>query len=324
MTGSPETMERVEPRETALDDNAFYLQLISRIINQDPAQVRQRFVDEHRCLGTNVQQAMLERQLPFHEWSDRLVAFYEQTDAFLFESLAWNRTAAKQDMRRWTTDFLTKRTTDPQRVLTYGDGLGFDSLACAQAGHRVTYFEVSQRCRQFAQAVFQRADVSVNMIDDPQNIPHEGFDAVVCLDVLEHVPDPPQLVQQLSRAIRVGGTLISHAPFYLIHPSLGTHLRSNTQYSGDCDRLYRPFDLHPIAGNFFWNPIVLEKSPSGQRPAGAGLPFAARAGGCLLAAARRWHVPHVRLARLLARADQRKLAELVRNLAVLCATPLFT
>jgi hypothetical protein len=29
------------------------------------------------------------------------------------------------------------------------------------------------------------------------------------------------------------------------------------------------------------------------------------------------------LARLLARGDQRKLAELVRNLALLCATPLF-
>ncbi len=115
-------MERVEPRETALDDNAFYLQLISRIINQDPAAVRQRFVDEHRCLGTNVQQAMLERQLPFHEWSDQLVAFYEQTDAFLFESLAWNRTAAKQDMRRWTTDFLTKHSTvwlSPRPVTTW-------------------------------------------------------------------------------------------------------------------------------------------------------------------------------------------------------------
>jgi len=324
MTGAPETMERVEPRETALDDNAFFLQLISRITNQDPAQVRQRFVDEHRCLGTNVRQALLERQLPFHEWSDRLVAFYEQTDAFLFESLAWNRTAAKQDMRRWTTDFLTRRSADPQRVLTYGDGLGFDSVALAQAGHRVTYFEVSQRCRQFAQSVFQRADVVVNMIDDPQNIPQAGFDAVVCLDVLEHVPDPPQLVGELSRAIRVGGTLISHAPFYLIHPSVGTHLRSNTQYSGDCDRLYRPFDLHPIEGNFFWNPIVLEKSAPGSRPAGGGLPITARVGGRLLAAARRWHTPHVRLARLLARADQRKLAELVRNLALLCATPLFT
>ncbi len=320
MTSAPEA-EQVGSQEAALDDNAFFVQLISQITDQDPDQVRQRFVNEHRCLGTNVRQAMTERELPFHEWSDRLVAFYEETDVFLFESLAWNRTPAKQDIRHWTVDFLAGRSTAAQNVLIYGDGLGFDSLALAQAGQRVTYFEVSERCQQFAQAMFQREGVSINILNDPEAIEREAYDAVVCLDVLEHVPDPPQLVQELSRAIRVGGALISHAPFYLVHPSMATHLRANIQYSGNCDRLYRPFDLHPIAGNFFWNPIVLEKSAPGERPTGPGLPFAARVGGRLLAAAQLWPAPHVHLCRLLARADHRKLAKLVRNLALLCAAP---
>ena len=137
MTSAPEA-EQVGSQEAALDDNAFFVQLISQITDQDPDQVRQRFVNEHRCLGTNVRQAMTERELPFHEWSDRLVAFYEETDVFLFESLAWNRTPAKQDIRHWTVDFLAGRSTAAQNVLIYGDGLGFDSLALAQAGQRVT------------------------------------------------------------------------------------------------------------------------------------------------------------------------------------------
>jgi SAM-dependent methyltransferase len=45
----------------------------------------------------------------------------------------------------------------------------------------------------------------------------ESFDAVLCTEVLEHVPDPVGAIQELARILRRGGTLLLSAP-------LGSHL----------------------------------------------------------------------------------------------------
>lgn len=42
---------------------------------------------------------------------------------------------------------------------------------------------------------------------------HGSFDAVVCTQVLEHVPRPPQALQELRRVLRPGGVLIATVPF---------------------------------------------------------------------------------------------------------------
>jgi len=46
----------------------------------------------------------------------------------------------------------------------------------------------------------------------------ECFDAVICSELLEHVPDPLVILREVHRVLRVGGTLLSCAPFlYRIH-----------------------------------------------------------------------------------------------------------
>ncbi|MFN2452209.1 MAG: class I SAM-dependent methyltransferase [Candidatus Dormibacteria bacterium] len=42
--------------------------------------------------------------------------------------------------------------------------------------------------------------------------PDSAFDAAVCLDVLEHCPDPPAAVAELARVIRPGGILVASVP----------------------------------------------------------------------------------------------------------------
>jgi ubiquinone/menaquinone biosynthesis C-methylase UbiE len=43
--------------------------------------------------------------------------------------------------------------------------------------------------------------------------PDASFDAVMCIEVLEHVPDPVAALKELGRLIRPGGTIVLTSPF---------------------------------------------------------------------------------------------------------------
>jgi ubiquinone/menaquinone biosynthesis C-methylase UbiE len=43
--------------------------------------------------------------------------------------------------------------------------------------------------------------------------PDEAFDAIMCIEVFEHLPEPIKAIQEFSRLLRSGGHLILTAPF---------------------------------------------------------------------------------------------------------------
>ena len=43
--------------------------------------------------------------------------------------------------------------------------------------------------------------------------PDESFDAIMCIEVLEHVPDPVLAIREFARLLRPGGELIITTPF---------------------------------------------------------------------------------------------------------------
>ena len=242
--------------------------LISEITGTPIRRVNRRLEKERREAGANVKadfaKAIKSNGGERYVYNAAMERFYETTDAFLYELAIWNLNRFKQQMGGWSCDWITKHL-GPSNVLSIGDGMGFECLRIARAGHDVTYFEVPGYCAQFAQKLFEKSRADITQLTDPASIPQGQFDALICLDVLEHVPDPPAFVKMLMANLKPGGIFIVHAPYYMIHPNYPTHVHASRKFSGDLS-LYRDAGFRVLDGRMMWNPVVL------QAPGGTALP----------------------------------------------------
>ncbi len=273
-----------------LKDAAKIVQLTCEATGLSRDQVARQFIEENASIGYTVWSELTKRGITPYRWSGELENFYVETTAFLFESVVWNRSSLKHELRQWITAFLKSNYDRPIKILVFGDGLGFDSAHFAGAGHNTSYFEVSERAILFASKVHEACGQQVELLTSIEQVRSKSFDVVVCLDVLEHVPDPAGLVQLLSSILSPDGRLISHAPFWYLAPSVGTHLAANRKFSGDWKSLYHPAGLRPIDASLFWSPIVLAKDPATMNLTSR---LRVTMGGWLLSLGRFWSAPHV-------------------------------
>ena len=84
--------------------------------------------------------------------------------------------------------------------------------------------------------------------------PDASFDAVLCTEVLEHVPDPIRALDEMARLLRPGGIFIITAPFWSL-----THF-APYHYATGFNRYFYEFHLGRLGfdiidmipnGNFF-------------------------------------------------------------------------
>jgi SAM-dependent methyltransferase len=112
------------------------------------------------------------------------------------------------------TAWLARRaaTTEKQRALVIGCGLGDDAEALAALGCRVTAFDVSASAIDWCRKRFPRTRVDYS-VADVLNLPtawHSTFDLVVEIYTLQVLP--PELRQmamaQMAQCVAPGGTLL--------------------------------------------------------------------------------------------------------------------
>jgi 2-polyprenyl-3-methyl-5-hydroxy-6-metoxy-1,4-benzoquinol methylase len=257
------------------NDAAQLAGLISEITGESPEVVREKLHVECQHPGKTVADDFQRSGAPRYVFGPGMEAFYNKTQAFLYELAVWNRNELKKTTRRFTARHLG-RARRPMDVLCIGDGLGFDCLHFCRKGHRVTYFDLPGPSEQFARRLFAQRTASgvndlasaaragadaaeISVLTDPGQIPRSAFDAITCFDVLEHVPDPPAMVRDIASYLRPGGYLYVSAPFYMLFPWYPTHLRTNRQYAGRLD-LYTQAGLEIVGGRFTWYPLIVRKS----------------------------------------------------------------
>jgi SAM-dependent methyltransferase len=165
----------------------------------------------HRGAGERFREEWL-RTVPDPKNPDQLIDFYNRSDTELFELIEWHASDPIHYRTLVIRDFALRHAG--RACLDYGSGIGSDALVFAQAGFDVTLADVSDLLLGFAAFRCRKRGVRVQTIDlKTQPLPEGAFDVVVCLDVLEHIPEPLGVVGNIRRGMREGGLLMMHAPF---------------------------------------------------------------------------------------------------------------
>jgi len=108
----------------------------------------------------------------------------------------------------------------PARILEIGCGIGTFSHWLMQLGFEVTATELSPAWRAYISA-----KLGLDVSDYAPNTRPERagrFDAVVMMDVLEHIPDPHSLFQALANELKKSGAFMAQLPAYMEKTSYRT------------------------------------------------------------------------------------------------------
>ncbi|AXK38142.1 bifunctional 2-polyprenyl-6-hydroxyphenol methylase/3-demethylubiquinol 3-O-methyltransferase UbiG [Crenobacter cavernae] len=110
-------------------------------------------------------------------------------------------------------------------VLDVGCGGGILAESMAVKGATVTGIDLAKKSLKIAQLHSLETGVAVNYrcvpVEDLAAESPESFDAVTCMEMLEHVPDPQSIVDACARLVKPGGwvffsTLNRNAKSYLM------------------------------------------------------------------------------------------------------------
>jgi 2-polyprenyl-6-hydroxyphenyl methylase/3-demethylubiquinone-9 3-methyltransferase len=147
--------------------------------------------------------------------------------------------------------FVAERTTlRGARVLDVGCGGGLLSEALAREGAAVTAIDLAPAMIEVAQLHAAEQGLGIDYrVCEAEKLIGANYDAVTCMEMLEHVPEPARMVETLARIVRPGGALFISTinrnlkSFLLAIVGAEYILRLIPRGTHEYERLIRPAEL---------------------------------------------------------------------------------
>jgi SAM-dependent methyltransferase len=223
----------------------FIVREISELTGLPEEVVRQRVWDEALCVGSNVSAAAADFGVVPHVYDERMEQFYICTDAFIFETMVESCRSGKREILRHILDrlrLLLRGDGLSPSVLMLGDGSGGDTLAVwREFGEALSvhYFDLpGSRTFEFALKRFSKYAVSCKILTQYEQIPRVHFDAVISLEVLEHLPNPNAAIYDMWGFLKSGGIALITESFNGVQSRFPTHLYETQRFAGETAHMF--------------------------------------------------------------------------------------
>jgi ubiquinone/menaquinone biosynthesis C-methylase UbiE len=223
---------------------------ISRVTNKPREFVEQYLLHELQNPGSTVNSAWLTAGPPKDE--TEIESFYKSTESYLYDLIVAHATWERDLWRNNALSSFIKLGC--KSLLDYGAGIGRDSLFFASSGIKVTYYDMNEYLRKFAEDSANSKQIQLITTTNIESLSNGSFDSIYCTEVLEHVPNPLKELKRMRRLIKRGGYLLTTESFGSVGDKFLTHLPSLAVYSGQLPSLADKagFSLRetiPIPGN---------------------------------------------------------------------------
>jgi 2-polyprenyl-3-methyl-5-hydroxy-6-metoxy-1,4-benzoquinol methylase len=147
---------------------------------------------------------------------DRIKQFYKQTRNYIFDLGGWHL----WDLEKRKSDLAMVdelKKAGVKNVLDFGGGVGFNAILLARGGLDVTLADLDSVTLNFAKYRAEKNGVKLKLwkSDVEAMPPDKKYDAILCLDVLEHLPaaELHSTVDKLVALKHDKTQIIIHAPF---------------------------------------------------------------------------------------------------------------
>ncbi len=129
--------------------------------------------------------------------------FYEESKMSNFDIQEWLKNTSVDDCRRF--DLLKERLVNKD-VLDFGSGVGGFLIHAKEVAKSVTGIEIDKQVAQHYH------DNNIELAHDIQNLMEESYDIITLFHVLEHLEQPIEYLEKLSRLLKSGGQFIIEVP----------------------------------------------------------------------------------------------------------------
>lgn len=134
--------------------------------------------------------------------SEEIKDFYVSNPFYIFNLIFWHGTRYQIGLRNKLTEL------SRGRVLDYGGGVGDLCYKVHKSGLAIDYADLEGVTFDFAKSFFDEKGAKINMINLSKDKILEKYDTIFCIDVIEHVPDPKGLLEELVSFLNPNGQLM--------------------------------------------------------------------------------------------------------------------